>query len=187
MDPTSDQWFDALIEESLPALLRTAVLLCDRRQADAEDLVHDAVLRALRARGQLRVPEAGRAWLFRILTTTHLNRLRTIIRRAETFATDLDAAAFEHALAEWTPMRDSETRCLAAADHTAVADAVATLPPNHRAVLLLSDVEGFSQREVSAILGVAEGTVASRLFRARRALRDRLVGDRMTDRPQAAI
>ena len=168
------EWFDTFIEEHLPALLRTAVHLCDGRRSDAEDLVQDTVLRALRGQDQLRQRELARPWLFRILTTTHLNRLRSRRRRAESFATDLDDEAFEEALGNWHPLSDPEVAALSRVDHTFLAAAIAALPPNYRTVLLLADAEGFTQRQVASILGVSEGTVASRLYRARAAMRSRL-------------
>lgn len=80
-----------------------ALRLCRGRKVDAEDLLHESVLRAFRHFDELRELEAGRAWLFRILMRTHLNRTRAADRRRETFESDLDEGAFEQALARRRP------------------------------------------------------------------------------------
>ena len=163
-----------MLTEHLDALFRTALRLCQGHWADAEDLLQDAALRAFDSFTQLRDPAAARAWLFTILSRTHLNRVRSRGRRAETLATDLDEPAFEAALAEWTdapsPMEELETGQLGEQLATAVDD----LPPELGSVVVLVDVEGFTQREVASMQGIPEGTVASRLFRARRRLREAL-------------
>jgi len=170
--------FEELLSEHLDALFRTALRLCAGQTADAEDLLQDAALRAFEHHSQLRDPAAGRSWLFTILVRTHLNRRRTEGRRAEVMATDLDDQAFETALAEWTPLRlpDELVDTWGLGDQ--LTDALNTLPGELRATAWLVDVEGFTQREVAAMHEVPEGTVASRLFRARRQLRAVLEPDR---------
>ena len=163
-----------MLTEHLDALFRTALRLCQGHQADAEDLLQDAALRAFASYGQLREPSAARAWLFTILSRTHLNRVRGRSRRPETLSADLDEPAFEAALAQWasgpSPADAAETGQLG----EQLTRALDELSPELRGVVLLVDVEGFTQREVAAMQGVPEGTVASRLFRARRQLRTAL-------------
>ena len=149
-------------------MFRTALRLCRGNEADAEDLLQDSSLRAFTSFDQLRDPAAVRGWLFTILTRTHLNRMRAAGRRAEASSTDMDENAFEAALAEWTPMRspaeEGEIR-------EQLASALDRLPAELRIAVWLVDVEGFTQREAADIEHVPEGTIASRLFRARRQLR----------------
>lgn len=163
-----------MLTEHLDALYRTALRLCRGREPDAEDLLQDASLRAFDAYHGLRDPAAARSWLFTILGRTHLNRVRSARRRPETVSADLDETAFEAALAEWSPLPSPletlERRQLGEELTRALDD----LAPELRAVVLLTDVEGFTQREVAHMLEVPEGTIASRLFRARRQLRDAL-------------
>ena len=165
-----------MLTDHLDALFRTALRLCQGHEADAEDLLQDAVLRAFNGYDQLREPSAARSWLFTILSRTHLNRVRTRRRRGETVATDLDGPAFEAALAEWvpapSPAETGENRQL----REQLTRAVDALAPELRTVVLLVDVEGFTQREVADMLAIPEGTVASRLFRSRRQLRVALEG-----------
>jgi RNA polymerase sigma-70 factor (ECF subfamily) len=157
--------------EHLDALFRTALRLCRGNEADAEDLLQDSALRAFTSFGQLRDPLAARAWLFTILTRTHLNRVRSEGRRAEAAGLDLDQRAFEAALAQWTPMpspiEEVERRQL----REQLTKALDHLPDQLRAAVWLVDVEGFTQREAAGMQEVPEGTIASRLFRARRQLR----------------
>ena len=184
-DSSQDSWFDRLLEELLPSLYRYALHLCRGRAADAEDLVQDSVLRALRSRDQIRSHDGGRPWLFRVVTTTHLNRVRTSSRRAESFAGDLDDGQFEEALATWTPMTNAEELLLRSLDWERVQQSLDQLAPEIKATVLLSDVEGFGQREIADMLGIPEGTVASRIFRGRRRLRA-LLGDGCAGRASQA-
>ncbi|MGQ0648366.1 MAG: RNA polymerase sigma factor [Gemmatimonadaceae bacterium] len=172
--PPEPRAFEELLSEQLDALYRSALRLCDGHHADGEDLLQDAVLRAFEHYGELRDPAAAKAWFFTILVRTNLNRLRARRRRAETVASDLDENAFEEALASWRsaerPDEHTDRRWVG----QRLADALDGLDEDLRSVIWLSDVEGFRQREVAEMLRIPEGTVASRLFRARRSLRDAL-------------
>jgi RNA polymerase sigma-70 factor (ECF subfamily) len=166
--------FEELLSEHLDALYRTALRLCGGRKADAEDLLHDAVLRAFERFDELRDPAAARAWMFTILTRTNLNRLRARRRRAETVVSDLDAHEFEEALASWSDAPPPDEQTELALQRERLGAALDVLDEELRPVIWLSDVEGFRQREVAEMLGIPEGTVASRLFTARRRLRETL-------------
>lgn len=166
--------FEELLSQHLDALYRTALRLAGGDEADAEDLLQQAALQAFLNVADLREAKAARGWLFTILVRTHLNRERTRRRRAEVSAGDLDPAAFEAALAAWrrpaTPAEELERRMLGERLTVALDKLAAPL----RAVVWLVDVEGFRQREVAEMLEIAEGTVASRLYRARHQLRAEL-------------
>ncbi len=163
--------FDRLVEEHLDALYRYALRLCKGRVADAEDLVQDAMLRALKRRDQLRSFDAGRAWLFQIVTRTHLNRIRSAGRRAELLSSELEDQAFEEALAAWSPLSGPEEQLLRSQQRESLVAALDRLDPGLRVAIWLADIEEFTQREVAEMLSIPEGTVASRVYRARRALR----------------
>ena len=152
-------------------MFRTALRLCRGNEADAEDLLQDSSLRAFTSFHQLRDPAAARAWLFTILTRTHLNRVRAARRRAEASSTDLDEHAFELALAEWTPMRSPADELERWQLGEQLTRALDQLPTELRVAVWLVDVEGFTQREAANMQDVPEGTIASRLFRGRRQLR----------------
>jgi RNA polymerase sigma factor (sigma-70 family) len=166
--------FEEVLSEHLDALYRTALRLCGGQRADAEDLVQDAVLRAFGRFRDLREPDAARVWLFTILTRTNLNRLRARRRRAEMFASDLEEHEFEDALASWRSAEAPDEQTDLGLTRERLAAALDELDEDLRSVVWLTDVEGFRQREVAEMLGIPEGTVASRLFRARRTLREAL-------------
>jgi len=172
--PPASRAFEELLSEHVDALYGMALRLSDGHEADAEDLLQDAVLRAFTGFASLREEGAGRAWLFTILLRTHLNRVRTVRRRAETLSSDLHEAAFEQALDEWRPIATPEDLLSEQQLVEGIGTALDALDPALRAVVHLVDLEGVPQREVAKMLELPEGTVASRLFRARRMLRDRL-------------
>lgn len=166
--------FEEVLGEHFDALYRSALRLCRGREADAEDLMQEVALRAFRQFRELRDIEAARSWLFTTLMRTHLNSMRSAQRHPEVAIDDLDEVAFERALEEW---RGSDTPD-GALDRARLADrlesALDALHPALRAVIWLVDVEGFRQREVATMLRIPEGTVASRLYRGRQELRERL-------------
>jgi RNA polymerase sigma-70 factor (ECF subfamily) len=168
------QAFEELLAEHLDGLFRTAVRLCGGHEADAEDLLQDATLRAFEGHGHLRNEESGRSWLFTILVRTHYNRARARGRRPETAFTDLDEVALQRALAEWQPLRTPAEELERRLVRAGLDRAMDALAPELRSTVWLVDVEGFTQREAAAMTEVPEGTIASRLFRARRQLRELL-------------
>jgi RNA polymerase sigma-70 factor (ECF subfamily) len=163
--------FEEVFAEHLDALYRTALRLCRGHEADAEDLLQDSALRSFTNFEQLKDPSSARAWLFTILTRTHLNRVRSAGRRAEATSTDLDERAFEAALAEWMPIRSPAEEVEGRQLGEELVKALDQLPAELRGAVWLVDVEGFTQGEAAGMQDVPEGTIASRLFRGRRQLR----------------
>jgi len=150
------------------SLLRVARRLASDPTA-AEDLVQETMLLAWRNFHQLREGASARPWLFRILMNSFYAHGRKIRSAPSTVSLEasLGPAEGERWLKElWTP-----SPSIAAAD---AARALETLSEEHRTVLLLGVVEGFTCQEIAEILSVPLGTVMSRLSRARRALRLRL-------------
>ncbi len=124
----------------------------------AEDLVQESLLLAWRSFHQLRTGTNAKAWLFRILFNTFYTQGRKLRRGPDT-----------------VPLTDEAPTIAPALDETMeVSRALYTLPVDHRTVLLLGVVEGFTCYEMAEILGVPVGTVMSRLSRARQAMRVRL-------------
>lgn len=145
-----------------------------RNSADAEDLVQETYARALGAAHQFEPGSNLKAWLFRILRNTHLDRLR----RASSESVSLEAdASGEPAPAVGDTPDEAQCEQMRALVAEEVAEAVHALPEAWRTVILL-DLEGMTETEVARVLGCAEGTVKSRLSRARAALRERLVAYR---------
>ena len=150
------------------SLLRVARRLTSDPAA-AEDLVQETMLYAWRSFHQLRDGSSARPWLFRILMNAFYAHGRKMRSTPPTVPLELPMDAPEGA--GWLKQLWAPAPSIAAAD---AARALETLTEEHRTVLLLGVVEGFTCQEIAEILGVPLGTVMSRLSRARRALRDRL-------------
>ena len=171
---TNRKTFEEVVTLHLDPLYRTALRLTRGHSANAEDLVQDCLLRACEGYGELRHHEAARTWLYTILLRTHFNRQRTEKRHPEALACDLTDAEFEHALESWPTDGPGISAGGKWPSSQEICDAIDALDESLRSVVVLVDVEGFRQREVATILHLPEGTVASRLFRARRLVRDSL-------------
>jgi len=150
--------FRQSIETLIPALRRYARALT-RDSEIADDLVQDTLVRALRSE-RLFVGGDLRSWLYTILTNLNRNRRRSLARKppmTTLIDTAVDASGTE-------------------AEGRDIAEALATLVEDQRAVLLLVVLEGLSYREVADIQGVPIGTVMSRLARARAHVKSYLDG-----------
>jgi RNA polymerase sigma-70 factor (ECF subfamily) len=135
--------------------------------AEAEDLVQETYTKALRGFSSFQLGTNFRAWMYRILRNSFLSS-RTGLRTTVT----IDGEADENLLpAENTT---PESLLIEQADREIVQQALADLPVPAREILLLCEVEEMSYHEIAETLAVPIGTVMSRLFRARKALRDLL-------------
>lgn len=166
--------FQNMFDVQLDALYRTA-LRCSGTSTEAEDLLQETALQAYVHFGRLRDKGAVRAWFFKILLRTHLNRTRARGRRLEVVASQIEEEAYEDALAAWRPAPTPEQILDRQRSRECLNAALDALSPSLRTVVWLIDVEGFKQREVARMLEISEGTVASRLFRAHQRLRERLI------------
>lgn len=166
--------FEEVLGEHMDALWAAALRLAAGREAEAGDLLQETALKAYRGFPDLGEEDRARSWLFTILTRTHLNRRRSRDRRPESPESELAPGELEAALADWQPVDTPEDdRARRRLRHRLEA-ALDDLPAGQRATIWLVDVEGFRHREAAEMLEVAEGTVASRLYRARRTLREAL-------------
>lgn len=156
------------VEAAIPALRRYAHGLVRDRDA-AEDLVQDCLERALSRRGMWRGDGPLKAWLFRILLNCFRDDRRRLASRPHLAPID--------GIAEPARPGGQEVHLTLRDVH----DAIGRLPDDQRAALLLVALEGLSLTEAAAVLGVPEGTLASRLGRARAALRQ--MTGRRPDRP----
>lgn len=160
----------------IDALYRTALRLT-RNPADAEDLVQETYLRAFRFRDRFAAGSNLRAWLFKILTNAAISRFRHTSR--ETGDASLDemdeSELYAHGAADGGGHGESaEDELLNALLDVDVRQAIEDLPEPFRLAVVLSDVEGFTYKEIAEMLDVPLGTIMSRLFRGRRILRKRL-------------
>jgi RNA polymerase sigma factor (sigma-70 family) len=140
-------------------------------QTDAEDLVQESYLKALRSFPSFQPGTNFRAWIFQILRNTFLSSCSKLDRRMTVaMASEEDFPALPSTSA--TP----ESLLIKRSGNDAVRSAIEQLPVIFREVILLCDVEGASYREIAEILSIPIGTVMSRLARARKAVRESLVG-----------
>jgi len=147
-----------------------------RNDADAQDMVQEAYLRALRFFGGFRGNDA-RAWLLTIVRNTCYTWLRR--HRSPELSCDLD----EVVLARESEEPDPETEQLLKAQAQLVNQAIEKLPIEFREVVVLRELEELSYKEIAVVLGVPVGTVMSRLARARKRLMFELNGFARYSRP----
>ncbi len=142
------------------------------RDADAEDLVQDTLTRAMGAADRFVADTNLKAWLFRILRNAFLDGVRRRRREPQRDGWDPDASA-DPAPADGALRGDAELERLRTVVGEEIEEALMTLSEEARTVVLL-DLEGLTEAEIADVVGCAAGTVKSRLFRARAALRARL-------------
>jgi RNA polymerase sigma-70 factor (ECF subfamily) len=161
--------FEAEVIGQLNALLHFALRLT-RHRPDAEDLVSDTVLRALNRWRQYQLGTNVRAWLFTILFRLFMSgRRRAGARTVEL----VDDAHY------WSPglpvsHADPERSFYDSQLDGEIARALDDLPDHYRIAVVLSDLQDLPYADIAGMLGIAEGTVKSRIFRARRMLQLRL-------------
>jgi len=136
---------------------------------EAEDLVQEAYVKALKGFSSFQLGTNFRAWMYRILRNTFLNS-RTGLRVTLTVPLDPERHELELAIENETPETTLMKRC----DSQLVMNAIDALPLHYREALLLCEVEEMSYQEIAKTLSIPVGTVMSRLSRARRTLRDHL-------------
>src|SRR5690242_7540340 len=169
--PSED--FEEGVLAQLDSLYRTALRLTNNPQ-DAEDLVQETMLKAFRFSDSYQRGTNLRAWLFRILNTSAINRYRkqashpmtTSLPEGEEFylynrirdlsGQELNMGAEEEVLSKYL---DED-----------VYKALSDLPPNFRMPIILADIEGLSYKEIAEALQIPIGTVMSRISRGRRQL-----------------
>jgi len=158
--------------------LYAGALRMTRNPADAEDLVQETYLKAYRAFESFEEGTNLKAWLFRILTNTFINRYRQQKRRPD--ETDLDDVEDFYlyrrlgGIDEARISKSAEDTLLELFTDDEVKEALESLPESFRMAVLLADVEGFAYKEIAEILDIPIGTVMSRLHRGRKALQKRL-------------
>ena len=160
-----------------PQLFSTALRMT-RNRADAEDLMQETFTKAWRSFDSYQQGTNLRAWLFRILTNTYINKYNSQLRKP--IETELDEVeelylfkrlgAFDQSQLS----QSAEDQMLEMFTDDEVKNAIEELPESFRIPLLMSDVEGFSYKEIAEILEVPIGTVMSRLHRGRKAMQKML-------------
>ena len=156
-------------------------MVLSRNSAEAEDLVQETCLRALRGMERFRADGSAKSWLFTILRNIWLNRLRHRRTSGELLELDADGNdASEPADATQDPHADYVSQI----QREQVRVAIQQLPVEFREIIILREYEELSYQEIAALLGCPAGTVMSRLARARSRLRESLFGRRSSPQLQ---
>jgi RNA polymerase sigma-70 factor (ECF subfamily) len=164
----------AFEKEALPhsSLLYNYALRMTNNTADAEDLLQETFLKAYRFWDQYEQGTNIRAWLFRILKNSFINRYRKESKEPET-------VDFNDVQNYYTVLKggaaEKEQNWFAGLLTDDVAKAIADLPDDFRTVVILCDIEGLTYEEIADFVSVPLGTVRSRLHRGRKLLREKLV------------
>ncbi|MBK8253591.1 MAG: sigma-70 family RNA polymerase sigma factor [Polyangiaceae bacterium] len=147
-----------------------------RSTAEAEDLVQDTIVKAMRARDQFEPGTNMKAWLLRIMTNTFINRYRRGGLEREIFeGPDADSLTDGWIGATtMRAMRDPETQALTPLVEAEVQRALEALPDEFRIAVVLSDIEELSYKEIADAMNCPIGTVMSRLHRGRKLLQKAL-------------
>jgi RNA polymerase sigma-70 factor, ECF subfamily len=164
-DAADRRELERAIAEHLPALRARAAQLC-RGHGDADDIVQEALLRAFRARRQMREIAKLRGWLLTILTNTFLDSLRRRKARPGEVELQFDLPA---------PSADDDDSPWSRIDLDAIRAAVAELPDDVRQTYEMFAFEGRDYTGISSALGVPKATVGTRILRARKRLRGLLM------------
>lgn len=148
--------------------LYSYALVLTRNHAEAEDLVQETYVRAMRALSRLREGSDLKAWLFTILRNVWLNQA-TRRRVGPQFVGIEDCYGIADAIGE--PSKDAHDTYVSKMETRRVQDAIQKLPMEFREIIVLREYEELSYREIASVLECPAGTVMSRLARARRRLR----------------
>lgn len=138
-------------------------------RAEAEDLIQETYLKALKGFASFQQGTNFRAWMYKILRNTFLTS-RTGLKAGMAVSLDAD----EDPVAEPATAETPESVLLAHLDREAIDGALEKLPVKFREIILLCDVEEMSYQEIADTLAIPIGTVMSRLSRARKAMRELL-------------
>jgi RNA polymerase sigma-70 factor (ECF subfamily) len=171
----------AFQDEAVPHLdaLYGTALRMTKDEADAEDLVQEAMLKAYRYFDKYENGTNCKAWLFKIMTNTFINRYRKSKKRKEYLVDDDYRPLQERAEAPARnpfidDFKEDEENLYFKMFGDEVKTALETMPVDFRMVVLLADLQDFAYKEIAEIMDCPIGTVMSRLYRGRRMLQAKL-------------
>lgn len=164
--------FEPLVERYRERVWRLANSYVRDRE-EAWDVAQEAFVRAWQALPSFRGQSAFYTWLFRIVVNVATDRVRARAARGRAFGTEpVPEEEWERVMTD--PAAAPDDAATRSEERARLRQALAALPEHHRAIIMLSDLEGLSYREIAEVLDIPMGTVMSRLHNARRRLRQLL-------------
>jgi RNA polymerase sigma-70 factor (ECF subfamily) len=161
--------FEPLVEKYRQRVYRLAYNVL-RDAEEAWDVAQEAFIRAYQALPSFRGQSAFYTWLFRITMNVASDRARQRAARGRAFGTErVEEEEWDRTLVDQGEAPDDSA--VRAEQRRRIMCALESLPEHHRAIIMLSDLEGLSYREIAEVLGIPMGTVMSRLHNARKRLR----------------
>ena len=174
---SAQEQFTADAMQYAPQLFSTALRMT-RNRSDAEDLVQETYIKGWRSFHTFQEGTNLRAWLFRIMTNTYINKYNAQKRKGTEVELDDVEELFLYkrlgSIDQSQLSSSAEDQMLELFTDVEVKSALEELPEDFRIPVLLSDVDGFSYKEISEMLEIPIGTVMSRLHRGRKAMQKML-------------
>jgi len=165
--------YRVLVEKYQSRALAIALEIVKSRE-DAEDIVQESFVKAYLSLGEFRNQSAFYTWLYRIVYNMAIDFKRKVARRGGE-ALEYDEGSSEGALEEFSGRVAGPHEAIVEKEQRArIARVVADLSPEHRAVIVLREVEGLSYDDIARVTGVTKGTVMSRLHYARKRMQGAL-------------
>jgi len=170
---SSQEQFTTNAMQYAPQLFSTALRMT-RNRSDAEDLVQETYIKGWRSFNTFQEGTNLRAWLFRIMTNTYINKYNAKKRKGTEVELDDVEELFLYkrlgSIDQSQLSSSAEDQMLELFTDDEVKNALESLPEDFRMPVLLSDVDGFSYKEIAEMLEIPIGTVMSRLHRGRKAM-----------------
>jgi RNA polymerase sigma-70 factor (ECF subfamily) len=164
--------FEPLVEKYRQRVYRLAYNVL-RDKEDAWDVAQEAFIKAYKALPTFRGQSAFYTWLFRIVMNVAHDKARQRGAAGRAFGTErVTEEEWERTMPD--PGEDPDAAAARAEQRRRISTALETLPEHHRAIIMLSDLEGLSYREIADVLNIPMGTVMSRLHNARKKMRSAL-------------
>jgi len=178
LQANEDAAYDELVRTYSASIFHVAYRMLGD-SAEASDIVQEIFLKVFRNIGGFKGEAALKTWIFKIAFSEILNRLRWWKRRHRFATVSLDESSQDGKDGSGHTVRASsptpEQALQSKEEEIAIQEALGRLSREHRSIIVLRDIEGFSYNEIADVLGVSIGTVKSRLARARGDLKKSLM------------
>ena len=168
--------FETLVKEYEKNVYNLALRMTGNSE-DAADMAQEAFIKAYNSLSSFRGDSKFSVWLYRIVSNVCLDYLRSRTRKPTVSLSTENDDGEEVELDIADESQSPELLLDRSLTRDAVRRGLAALPPDHREILLLREIQGLSYEEIAAALGLEAGTVKSRIFRARKKLCSFLIKD----------